>query len=126
MGSKKKYMRKPKRGEVWLAVDMTTDANKQWKQYSKDSVQKGTRPCIIVSNNRGNDHSSVLEVVYATKQKKTNLPTHFVTEVTPIPSTVMCEQIMTIPVKHLKRYYGKISKEEEEQLNECLRISIGL
>ena len=38
--------------------------------------QHSDRPAIVVSNDVGNEHSPVVEVVYLTTQKKNMLPTH--------------------------------------------------
>ena len=40
------------------------------------SEQQAGRPAIIVSNEKNNQHSSTVEVVYLTTQPKADLPTH--------------------------------------------------
>lgn len=90
------------------------------------SVQKGTRPCIIVSNDIGNTYAPIVEIVYMTTADKPNIPTHFVTESAPRRSVVLCEQVMTVPKKDLREFYGKLTMKEKVQLDRCLRISLGL
>ena len=38
--------------------------------------QHADRPAVVVSNNKNNENSNVVEVVYMTTQPKTDLPTH--------------------------------------------------
>lgn len=117
----------PRRGEVWLAVDRDKNHNgRDEDREFEDNVTGGTRTCIIISNDKGNKYSPNVEVVFTTKQNKAKLPTHFMTYTTPIPSTVLCEEIGTISKKNLVQYYGKLPKSELDELDECLRISIGL
>lgn len=117
----------PKRGEVWLAVDRNKDHNgKESERKYDSSVQGGTRTCIVVSNDRGNTHSPNVEVVYTTTAKKNALPTHFITNITPTESTVLCEEVMTVSKKDLTVFYGTLTKEETKQLNKCLKVSLGL
>lgn len=40
------------------------------------SEQHADRPAVVVSNNKNNENSNVVEVVYMTTQPKTDLPTH--------------------------------------------------
>lgn len=117
----------PMRGEIWYIEDKDKKHDADAKNRSfENSLQGGTRYCIIVSNNTGNRYSPVVEVVYTTTKKKQNLPTHFSTYSTPKQSTVLCEQIMTVSKSDLLRYYGKLSPEEISELDECLRVSLGL
>lgn len=120
--------RTPMRGEIWLVVDRDRkhDTNKEDVNAFGDSVQGGTRYCIVVSNNTGNYHSPVVEVVYVTTKLKNDLPTHFDVMSTPKPSTVLCEQVMTVSKKDLRQYYGTLTSDEIKELNKCLRISLGL
>lgn len=119
--------RKPLRGEIWLVIDRDKNHNGDKRTYTEDvHVQGGTRTCIIVSNNDGNEHSAVTEIVYTTTAKKTKLPTHFETRSTPKPSTVQCEQIMTVNQSDLAVCYGSLRPDEIKKLNRCLRVSLNL
>ena len=57
----------PKRGDVYL-VDFGEDL---W-----DSEQRGLRPALILSNNRGNTYGTVIQVAPLTSQQKSKLPIH--------------------------------------------------
>lgn len=107
------------RGSVFLAVD----ANKP-----TDSVQSGTRPVLIISNNMNNIHSSVVTVIPITGQVKRDLPTHVV-----IPAitregvnTILCEQIKTVPKSCLKRYYGMLSTETMFDVEKAIAIHLNI
>lgn len=116
-------IKQPRRGEIWLVVNRE---RKNPDDEYDDSLQKGDRTCIVVSNNDCNSCSSVVEVVYTTTKKKTRLPTHFNTSVTPELSTVLCEAIHSVPKRDLVRYHGKLPTDEMKKLDRCLKISIGI
>lgn len=117
----------PRRGEIWCVIDRNeTHNDKSQNKSFESSVQCGTRFCIIVSNNVGNLYSPIVEIVYTTTKQKNDLPTHFLTASTPVLSTVLCEQIMTVDKKDLTRYYGTLTPDEKCQLDKCLKKSIGL
>ena len=82
--------------------------------------------CGNVSNDIANENSTAVEVCYTTTKPKNSLPTHFITNGGLRPSTVICEQITTVYTERLGEFIGELSPEEMQQLDECLRISIGL
>lgn len=55
------------------------------------SEQHSDRPAVVVSNNKNNENSNVVEIVYMTTQPKTDLPTHVTVRSTGRPSTVLCD-----------------------------------
>lgn len=57
------------RGDIFFVK--RNDNNRQ-----KNSEQYDERPAIVVSNNKCNEFSPVVEVVYLTTQEKKPLPTH--------------------------------------------------
>ena len=57
------------------------------------SEQYSDRPAVVVSNDKNNENSNVVEVVYMTTQPKTDLQTHVTVRSTGRPSTVLCEQV---------------------------------
>lgn len=117
----------PRRGEIWLVIDRNEKHNgKEFEREFENSVQGGTRTCVIVSNNTGNMQSPNVEIVYTTTKKKSELPTHFFTESTPKPSTVQCEAVMTVSKNNLVKYYGTLTREEMSRLDKCLKISLGI
>ena len=62
------------------------------KSYATGSEQYAGRPAIIVSNDKCNETSDVIEVVYLTTQPKNDLPTHVTVHSTGKASTAICQQ----------------------------------
>lgn len=89
------------------------------------SEQKADRPAIIVSNDSGNKYSGVCEVVYLTGVAKKPMPTH-VKIMCRIPSTALCEQITSISKEKLGNFIRSCTKEEMEEIDKALAISIGI
>ena len=58
--------------------------------------QRANRPAVVVSNNAGNRHASIVEMVYLTTREKASLPTHVRINSAERPSLAMCEQIVTV------------------------------
>ena len=79
------------------------------------SLQSGRRPVLIVSNDKNNRYSSVLNVIpMTTKMNKRNLPCHV--EIHDYerfglnaPSTIMVEQLTVVDKKDLMFRIGKIN-----------------
>lgn len=90
------------------------------------SEQMAGRPGIIVSNEKNNEFSEVVEVVYMTTQEKTPLPTHVTIRSTPRMSTAPCEQITSVSVERLGDYIGKASKSEMANIETAMLISLDL
>lgn len=89
------------------------------------SEQESGRPAIIVSNDVGNEHSGNVEVVYLTTQEKTHLPTH-VEVICQLPSTALCEAVVTVSKERLGNYIRSCTDEEMQQIDTALMISLGL
>ena len=90
------------------------------------SEQDGARPAIIVSNNRGNKYSEVIEVVYLTTKPKTDLPTHVPISLNGVKSTALCEQISSIAKQRIVKYMGRVTKNELTEVNAALKVSLGI
>lgn len=108
------------RGDIWM-VDLGSNGI--------GSEQQGRRPCVIVQNNVGNAHSPTTIVAVVTSAFKTKLPTHFVIgkkEGLAVTSICLCEQVVVIDKSRLQEYIGRLSPEKVEQLDNCLKISLGL
>lgn len=104
--------RTPQRGDIWFA-NLGTHPN--------SSVQSGTRPVVIISNDIGNCHADTVNVIPMTRHlKKPELPCH--TQLDPhsviggsqllAPSMVLAEQLTTISKYALRTYAGHISNDE--------------
>lgn len=93
---------------------------------SSGSEQGGARPGIIVSNDVGNKHAPIVEVVYLTSREKKLMPTHVRIKSSPIPSIALCEQIDTVYKKRIGKYLAKATMDEMKQIDKALAVSIGL
>lgn len=95
------------------------------------SEQGGVRPVLIVQNDIGNRYSPTVIVSAITSQiNKAKLPTHI--EISsedfslPKDSVVLLEQIRTIDKKRLKEKIGRFEKNLMGEVDDCLKISLGL
>lgn len=109
-------MAKPKhlRGQVYMCDLGETKGN----------VQGGTRPVVIVQNNYGNEYSPTLIVAPITSKPKNTQPTHLTIELH-TKSTILTEQIMTVPKSSLKgkpMYY--LGSRELLMLDQALKSSL--
>lgn len=79
-----------------------------------------------MSNDKNNENSNVVEVVYMTTQPKTDLPTHVTVRSTGRPSTVLCEQVYSVSTERIGTYIGECSDKEMENIDIALMISLQL
>lgn len=105
-----------KRGDIWYIES----------GYSVGSEQRAGRPAIVVSNNRNNQYSGTVEVVYLTTQPKRDLPTHVTISSLSRESTALCEQITSVSTERFGSYRGAVTAEEMEDIEEAMMISLGL
>lgn len=83
------------------------------------------RPAVIVSNDKNNQYSPAVEVVFlTTRQKHANLPTHVQVRSCGKIATALCEQVHTIDKERLSVYMGELT--EEEMRNISTAIALGL
>ena len=112
----------PLRGEIW-------DVN--WSP-GRGAEQQGTRPALIIQNNRGNASSSYpLTIVASMSRTERELPLHV--RIAPSPENgltdftdVKCEQVMTIEKSRLLRRRGTITTEELHRVDMALCLSLNL
>jgi len=96
---------RPKCGEIWMCN----------LSVKEGSVQGGYRPVFILSNDKNNTYSTTLNIIPITsKMNKKRLPVHvelwaYQEYGLKSPSTMLVEQIMTIPVDFLDKCIGKVS-----------------
>ena len=90
------------------------------------SEQHSDRPAVVVSNNKNNENSNVVEIVYMTTQPKTDLPTHVTVRSTGRPSTVLCEQVYSVSTERIGTYIGECTDKEMENIDIALMISLQL
>ena len=90
------------------------------------SEQNQDKPAVIVSNDIGNEHSPVVEVVFLTKCEKARyMPTHCKV-LCKIPSVAMCEQVTSVSKTRLGEYVRSCTDKEMQAIDRCLKISLGL
>lgn len=94
--------------------------------YGTGSEQKGERPAIIVSNDTGNVHAPIVEVVYLTTKRKTIIPTHVYINSAQRPSIALCEQVVTVCKSRLERYIGSVTVAEMRRIDRALSVSLGI
>ncbi|HEY4389217.1 MAG TPA: type II toxin-antitoxin system PemK/MazF family toxin [Ktedonobacteraceae bacterium] len=112
----------PRRGEIW-------DVN--WSP-GRGAEQQGTRPALIIQNDRGNASPSYpLTIVASMSRTERELPLHV--RIAPHPENgltdstdVKCEQVMTIEKSRLIRRRGVITPEELQRVDVALRVSLNL
>jgi mRNA interferase MazF len=112
----------PRRGEIW-------DVN--WSP-GRGAEQQGTRPALIIQNDRGNSSESYpLTIVASMSRTERELPLHV--RIAPTPENglsdytdVKCEQLMTIEKARLLRKRGLISSEEMHRVDLALKLSLNL
>jgi mRNA interferase MazF len=112
----------PRRGEIW-------DVN--WSP-GRGAEQQGTRPALIIQNDRGNASPTYpLTVVASMSRTERDLPLHV--RIAPTAENgltnytdVKCEQVMTIEKSRLLRRRGAITSEELGRVDLALRVSLNL
>lgn len=95
------------------------------------SEQGGVRPVLILQNDIGNKYSPTTIIAAITSQiNKAKLPTHVEIKAQeyglPKDSVVLLEQIRTIDKERLREKGGKFSDEMMGEVNECIKISLGI
>lgn len=104
-------------------------------QHPKSSVQSGLRPCIVVSNDRNNKCSTVVNVCpFSSKQDKRFIPVHV--QVAPedvdgfleTVSVCMPEQIVTVDKSKIISKSGHIDSSSEimKQLEIAIMRQFGI
>ncbi len=112
----------PRRGEI-------RDVN--WSP-GRGAEQQGTRPALIIQNDRGNASPNYpLTIVASMSRTERELPLHV--RITPSEENgltdytdVKCEQVMTIEKSRLLRRRGSISNEELARVDTALKLSLNL
>ena len=85
------------------------------------------RPAIVVSNDRCNEHSPVIEVVYTTTARRKHLlPTHVIIHSTPHHSVVLCEAVYSVDKSRITDVIGHCSASEMVRINRALKVSLDL
>ncbi|TYL37270.1 growth inhibitor PemK [Natronococcus pandeyae] len=99
---------------------------------TKGSEQRGTRPCLVVQNNVGNENAPTTIIVPFTTSFDDDLypfevlitadESHLRED-----SVAMCSQIRTVSIEHrIKNVVGSISDERMNEVDSALEYSLGL
>ena len=113
-------MTKASRGEIWL-VNLNPTAGRE---------QAGTRPALIVSVDLFNHGAAELVVAIPLTSRAKGIPLHV--EITPpegglsLKSYAKCEDVRSISTTRLKRKLGKVSSQTIDEVEDRLRILLGL
>ena len=87
--------------------------------------QKGVRPCIVISNNKNNLNSDMINIMPLTTQKD-YLPQHCTVYLNYNKNFCLPEQITVIDKKYLTDKCGFIGKNMYKQVERALEIQFGL
>ena len=91
------------------------------------SEYKKSRPAVVVSNDRNNLNSPVVEICYFTLRNKSESPTHvYIKEGACYNSTVICEQITTISIERMGDFMCHLSDSDMEKVDSALLSSLGI
>lgn len=94
------------------------------------SLQSGFRPVLVVSNDKANCYSPVINIVPITsKLGKKKLPTHVLLKECGLvrQSVILAEQITSINKSRLIRYMGNIRKTPyEEKVRKAIGVQLNL
>lgn len=83
------------------------------------SVQRGTRPVIVISNNICNCHSSAISVIPVTTQEDNLSFLHIKIHGTPRTSYAMCEQVMTVDKQMLQSFIISVSDVDMKKIDQA-------
>lgn len=103
-----------------------------WVDFSpsRGSEQRGRRPCLVVQNDIGNTYARttiVAAITSAVPKREYPFNVAVPSETLPKASIVKCDQLMTIDVERLgSRPLAMLAPEVMEQIDEALRLSLGL
>ena len=107
------------RGDIWLAE----------LPDGVGSIQGGIRPVVIISNNLNNSFSTTVTVACVTSQcKRPDIPTHVMisSPFLQVDSEVLLEQIMTVNKNQLTTRIGKVTKEDQDRIDEAAMVQLGI
>ena len=72
------------------------------KSNRKDTIKETTgSPAVVVSNDKGNENSNFVEIVYLTADERNLIPTH-VNVMCKVPSVALCERISNVSKDRLE------------------------
>lgn len=116
---------------------MTADYPRRGELYYADldpvlgSEQGGRRPVLVLQNDVGNEHSPVTIVASVTSApakvaRPTDVPVMSTVSGLTAPSRILLNQIRTLDKRRLGRRLGQLAPEEMAQVEEALKVSLGM
>ena len=118
--------RRKKRMEIKRHIERGSIYYIEHSKAYEGSEQYAGRPAIIVSNDKLNATSDVVEVVYLTTQEKNDMPTHVQIRSSGKPSTALCEQIISVSASRVSNYVGTLTEDEMRRIEAAMMISLGI
>lgn len=114
-----RMMQEFKRGDIFYV-------EKSGSRAASGSNQPEGRPALIVSNDRFNKTSDILEVVYLTYNPRNDLPTHVTIRQTTSESVAICEQVTSVHKERFISYISSATEDEMTRIDMALLISLDL
>lgn len=97
-----------------------------WVKPIESLMGGKTRPVVVVSNDKANEHSRNVSVVYLTSCEDMHyMPTHCRVKAME-ESIALCEKVTTISKDRLEGFIRVATDEEMEAVDRCLMIALGL
>lgn len=108
--------RPPRRGEIyWVALDPTVGTE----------IRK-TRPAVVVSNDSCNRYGSRVVVLPITSHVESLYPGEAHVQVRGEPGRALGDQVRSIDKKRLRARIGALTPDELSDVDEALRVTLGL
>lgn len=115
---KRRLIRTVKQGDIfWCEID-TTPLGKH--------VERKGRPWIVISSNVANGSSPNVTVVPCSTRASRKFPTHVATSINGRKSVAMCEQMLTVDKKCLKRIEGFLTEKTMGEILKAVKIHLGM
>jgi len=99
------------------------------RENTGTSVQEGSRPVLVISNDMANRNSDVVTVIPLTSQmKRIEMPTHcIIHDLLDEDSVVLAEQITAIPKWRLhKKLCSCTDKAQIYEIEKAVKVQLGL
>jgi len=99
---------------------------------TRGSEQRGTRPCLVVQNDVGNENAPTTVVVpFTTSFGEKLYPFEVLVKATECPlredSVALCSQIRTVSIEHrIRENLGAIPDDRMDEVDTALEYSLGL
>ena len=111
-----------RRGQVWYRDDGCDD-----KYNQTTNIQKGGRPVLIFSSDKGNNSSYLVSVIPLTKEHKPELNINVkFRSYDNVLNTALCNQLCPCDTYELKKYLYTISEEDMTRIERGVMYANGL